>query len=53
MLIMLFPILNVNLNKKKKRQDISIEIQQVLKNYSTEMTRKGTYIDLSDKKGEE
>lgn len=52
MLIMLFPILNVNLNKKK-RQDISIEIQQVLKNYSTEMTRKGTYIDLSDKKGEE
>lgn len=48
---MLFPILNVNLNKK--RQDISIEIQQVLKNYSTEMTRKGTYIDLSDKKGEE
>lgn len=49
---MLFPILNVNLNKKK-RQDISIEIQQVLKNYSTEMTRKGTYIDLSDKKGEE
>lgn len=51
MLIMLFPILNVNLNKK--RQDISIEIQQVLKNYSTEMTRKGTYIDLSDKKGEE
>lgn len=52
MLIMLFPILNVNLNKKK-RQDISIEIQQVLKNYSTEMTRKGTYIDLSNKKGEE
>lgn len=51
MLIMLFPILNVNLNKK--RQDISIEIQQVLKHYSTEMTRKGTYIDLSDKKGEE
>lgn len=49
---MLFPILNVNLNKKK-RQDISIEIQQVLKNYSTEMTRKGTYIDLSNKKGEE
>lgn len=48
---MLFPILNVNLNKK--RQDISIEIQQDLKNYSTEMTRKGTYIDLSNKKGEE
>lgn len=48
---MLFPILNVNLNKK--RQGISIEIQQVLKNYSTEMTRKGTYIDLSNKKGEE
>lgn len=51
MLIMLFPTLNVNLDKK--RQDISIEIQQVLKNYSTEMTRKGTYIDLSNKKGEE
>lgn len=49
---MLFPILNVNLNKKK-RQDISIEIQQVLKNYSTEMTRKGTYIYLSNKKREE